>query len=263
MGNKQISMNSLSIDVSWSLFKRHAFKTTNPMGHSELEEVRKQIAAKCKGLPLALKTLAGMLRSKSEEDETIQDSGNQYFLELRSRSLFEKVPNPSQGNTEKFLMHDHVNDLAQIASSKLCISKRVLHIILPTLGSLRSLSLSHYEIKELPDDLFVKLKLLRFLDLYGTTIKMLPNSICVLYNLETLLLSSCNDIEELPLQMEKLINLRHLDIRNNSRLKIPLHLSKLKSLQVLVGAKFLLGCLRMEDLREAHNLHGSLSILEL
>ncbi|PHU03544.1 hypothetical protein BC332_28795 [Capsicum chinense] len=121
MGNKQISMNSLSIDVSWSLFKRHAFKTTNPMGHSELEEVGKQIAAKCKGLPLALKTLAGMLRSKSEEDETIQDSGNQYFLELRSRSLFEKVPNPSQGNTEKFLMHDLVNDLAQIASSKLCI----------------------------------------------------------------------------------------------------------------------------------------------
>ncbi|PHT68985.1 hypothetical protein T459_28472 [Capsicum annuum] len=44
---------------------------------------------------------------------------------------------------------------------------------------------------------------------------------------------------------------------------MPLHLSKLKSLQVLVGAKFLLGGLRMEYLGELHNLYGSLSILEL
>ncbi|KAM3201807.1 hypothetical protein P3L10_029431 [Capsicum annuum] len=66
--------------------------------------------------------------------------------------------------------------------------------------------------------------------------------------------------------MEKLINLRHPDISNTSRLKMPLHLSKLKCLQVIVGAKFLLGgsCgWRMEDLGELHNLYGSLSILVL
>ncbi|PHT28326.1 hypothetical protein CQW23_32073 [Capsicum baccatum] len=66
--------------------------------------------------------------------------------------------------------------------------------------------------------------------------------------------------------MEKLINLHHLDIINTSCLKKPLHLSKLKSLQVLVGANFLLGGRggwRMEDLGEAHYLYGSLSILEL
>ncbi|KAK6776286.1 hypothetical protein RDI58_027287 [Solanum bulbocastanum] len=47
---------------------------------------------------------------------------------------------------------------------------------------------------------------------------------------------------------------------------MPFHLSKLKSLDVLVGAKFLIsgcGSLRMEDLGELHNLYGSLSILEL
>ncbi|KAG5577362.1 hypothetical protein H5410_057496 [Solanum commersonii] len=66
--------------------------------------------------------------------------------------------------------------------------------------------------------------------------------------------------------MEKLINLRHLDISNSSLLKMSLHLSKLKCLHVLVGAKFLLGDhggLRMEDLGEVHNLYGSLSVLEL
>ncbi|XP_049379402.1 putative disease resistance protein At3g14460 [Solanum stenotomum] len=386
MANEKISMDNLSTEDSWSLFKRHAFENMDPMGHPELEEVGKQIAAKCKGLPLALKTLAGMLRSKSEveewkrilrsetwelrdkdilpalmlsyndlpahlkrcfsfcaifpkdypfrkeqvihlwianglvpkEDEIIEDSGNQYFLELRSRSLLEKVPNPSKRNIEEsFLMHDLVNDLAQIASSKLCIrleesqgshmleksrhlsysmgeggefeklttlykleqlrtfvpiyidvnyyslSKRVLYNILPRLRSLRVLSLSYYKIKELPNDLFIELKLLRFLDISQTKIKRLPDSICVLYNLETLLLSSCADLEELPLQMEKLINLRHLDISNARLLKMPLHLSKLKSLQVLVGAKFLLSGWRMEDLGEAQNLYGSVSVVEL
>ncbi|PHT35203.1 hypothetical protein CQW23_27003 [Capsicum baccatum] len=313
MRTGQISMDTLSIDDSWSLFKRHAFENMDPMEHPELEEVGKQIVAKFKGLPLALKTLA-----EQRGDERIKDLGNQYFNELRSRSLFERVPESSERDGGKFLMHDLVNDLAQIASSKLCVrleecqgshmleqsrhmsyamgkggdleklnplskseqlrtllpihiqdlyspflSKRVLHNILPSLISLRALSLSHYWIKELPDALFIKLKLLRFLDLSWTEIIKLPDSICALYNLTTLLLSSCRYLEELPLQMEKLVNLRHLDISNTFHLKMPLHLSKLKSLQVLVGAKFLLGGLRMEDLGQLHNLYGSLSILEL
>ncbi|KAG5578413.1 hypothetical protein H5410_058547 [Solanum commersonii] len=245
-------------------------------------------------------------------------SGNQYFLELRSRSLFEMVSNSSERDIEKFLMHDLVNDLAQIASSNLCIrleenkgshmleqcrhmsysigqdggfeklqslfkseqlrtllpiniqlqyqpklSKRVLHNILPRLTSLRALSLLDYKIKELPDELFVKLKLLRYLDLSKTEIKKLTDSICALYNLETLLLSGCYYLEELPLQMEKLINLHYLDISNTWCLKMPLHLSKLKSLQVLMGAKFLLSGWRMEDLGEAQNLYGSVSVVEL
>ncbi|XP_070048743.1 putative disease resistance RPP13-like protein 1 [Nicotiana tomentosiformis] len=391
MGNEQISMDTLSSDVSWSLFKRHAFDNMDPKEHPELEEVGKQIAAKCKGLPLALKTLAGLLKSKSkiekwrsilrseiwelqdksilpalmlsyndlpvhlkqcfsycaifpkdypfrkkqviqlwianglvqglQKNETIEDLGNLCFLELQSRSLFERVPNSSKINAEEFLMHDLVNDLAQIVSSKLCIrlednkgsdmlgrfrhlsysmgydgdfeklkpldkldqlrtllpinsielygpilSKRVLHNIFPRLTSLRALSLSRYAIVELPNVLFTELKLLRFLDLSWTNIKQLPDSICVLYNLETLLLSSCEFLEELPQQMEKLINLSHLDISDTPRLKTLLHPSKLKSIRVLLGAKFLLGDRsgwRLEDLGELHNLYGSLSILEL
>ncbi|WMV56194.1 hypothetical protein MTR67_049579 [Solanum verrucosum] len=383
MGCGAIYVGILSSEDSWALFKRHSLENRDPEEHPEFEEVGKQIADKCKGLPLALKALAGVLRCKPEVDEwrdilrseiwelpsclngilpalmlsyndlpahlkqcfaycaiypkdyqfckdqvihlwiangLVQQfhSGNQYFLELRSRSLFEMVSESSEWNSEKFLMHDLVNDLAQIASSNLCIrleenkgshmleqcrhmsysigedgefeklkslfkiraaeditfnqypvplqknlSKRVQHNILPRLTSLRALSLSHYDIVELPNDLFIKLKLLRFLDISETKINKLPDSICGLYNLKTLLLSSCADLEELPLQMEKLINLRHLDISNTSLLKMPLHLSKLKSLQVLMGAKFLLGGWRMEDLGEAQNLYGSVSVVEL
>uniref|UniRef100_M0ZTE2 Disease resistance protein R3a n=1 Tax=Solanum tuberosum TaxID=4113 RepID=M0ZTE2_SOLTU len=349
MGSGAITVGTLSDEISWDLFKRHSLENRDPKEHPELEEIGKQIADKCKGLPLALKALAGVLRCKSEQcfaycaiypkdyqfwkDQIIHlwianglvqqlQSGNQYFLELRSRSLFERVPE-SEWRQEVFLMHDLVNDLAQIASSNLCIrleenkglhileqcrhmsysigkdgdfeklkslfkseqlrtllpmdlqrpdygrsklSKRVLHNILPRLTSLRALSLSCYQIVELPDALFIKLKLLRFLDLSGTLIKKLPDSICTLYNLETLLLSFCVDLEELPLQMEKLINLRHLDILDTCRLKMPLHLSKMKSLHGLVGAKFLVGGpggLRMEDLGEVHNLYESLSVVEL
>ncbi|KAH0777883.1 hypothetical protein KY290_009294 [Solanum tuberosum] len=400
MGRGAINVGTLSSEVSWALFKRHSLENRDPEEHPEFEEIGRKIADKCKGLPLALKALAGILRCKSEVDEwrdilrseiwelpscfngilpalmlsyndlpahlkqcfaycaiypkdspfckdqvihlwiangLVQQfrSGNQYFLELKSRSLFEMVPAYSERHLEQFLMHDLVNDLAQIASSKLCIrleenegshmleqsqhmsyymgtegefeklkplskseqlrtllpvmgwkrtkdlnifnsfqlSKRVLHNILTRLTSLRALSLSGYAFVELPDDLFIKLKLLRFLDLSSTKIKKLPDSICVLYNLETLLLSYCNYLVELPLQMEKLINLRHLDISYSSQLIHLRHLdisynslSKLKSLHVLVGAKFLLGGpggLSMEDLGEVHNLYGSLSILEL
>ncbi|KAM3302838.1 hypothetical protein P3S67_013868 [Capsicum chacoense] len=379
MGSWAINVGILSSEASWALFKRHSLENRDPpKEHLELEEVGKQIADKCKGLPLALKALAGSLRCKSEMDEwtdvlrsemwdsndilpalmlsynelpahlkqcfafcaiypkdyhfckeqvihlwiasgLVQQlhSGNQYFNELGSRLLFERVPKSSERDGGKFVMHDLVNDLAQIASSKLCVrleecqgshmleqsrhmsysmgiggdfeklkplskseqlrtllpiniqglccpklSKRVLYNILPSLRSLRALSLSGYGIVEMPNDLFIKLKLLRFLDLSWTKITKLPDSICALYNLETLLPSSCDDLEELSLQMEKLINLRHLDISNTSRLKMPLHLSKLKSLQVIVGAKFVLGGWRMEELGQLHNLYRSLSILE-
>nr|AAT66781.1 Putative disease resistance protein, identical [Solanum demissum] len=359
MGSGAINVGTLSSEVSWALFKRHSLENRDPEEHPELEEVGKQISHKCKGLPLALKALAGILRSKFEslmlsyndlpphlkrcfafcaiypkdylfcKEQVIQlwvanglvqqlHSANQYFLELRSRSLFERVRKSSEWTSRDFLMHDLVNDLAQIASSNRCIrleenqgshmleqtrhlsysmgdgdfgklktlnkleqlrtllpinilrrrchlSKRVLHDILPRLTSLRALSLSHYKNEELPNDLFIKLKHLRFLDFSWTKIKKLPDSICVLYNLETLLLSHCTYLKKLPLHMEKLINLRHLDI-SEGRLETLPHPSKLKSLHMLVGAKFLLtgrGGLRMEDLGELHNLYGSLSILEL
>ncbi|KAK6776380.1 hypothetical protein RDI58_027381 [Solanum bulbocastanum] len=287
MGSRAINVGTLSSEVSWDLFKRHSLENRDLEEHPNFEEVGRKIADKCKGLPFSSKDTCW-------------------------------VPE-SEWKPEGFLMHDLVNDLARIASSKLCIrleenkgshmleqswhmsysmgeggdfeqlkplyklhqlttlllidtdyspplTKRVLHNILPRLTSLRALSLSNNWIVELPDVLFIKLKLLRFLDLSRVLIEKLPDSICVLYNLETLLLSHCSSLKELPLQMEKLINLRHLDVSNTFSLKMLLHLSKLKSLQLLLGAKLLLGGhggLRMEDLGELHNLYGSLSILEL
>ncbi|XVF69634.1 hypothetical protein PTKIN_Ptkin11bG0097400 [Pterospermum kingtungense] len=83
----------------------------------------------------------------------------------------------------------------------------VYHDLLPTLKYLR-LSLSRYDnIEELPSSIG-ELKLLRHLDLSCTAIERLPESICALYNLLTLLLADCGSLNLLPSQMGKRGTLR-------------------------------------------------------
>ncbi|XP_040362581.1 putative disease resistance RPP13-like protein 1 [Rosa chinensis] len=66
----------ISEEESWLLFEKHAFKSRGVTGHSQLEEIGRQIVRKCNGLPLAIKSLGGLLCSKlfSEEWESILDS---------------------------------------------------------------------------------------------------------------------------------------------------------------------------------------------
>uniref|UniRef100_M1CM53 Disease resistance protein R3a n=1 Tax=Solanum tuberosum TaxID=4113 RepID=M1CM53_SOLTU len=63
MDDEKISMDILSSEVSWSLFRRHAFETIDPKKHPELEVVGKEIATKCNGLPLVLKHVTLQIRS--------------------------------------------------------------------------------------------------------------------------------------------------------------------------------------------------------
>ncbi|OAY40447.1 hypothetical protein MANES_09G023000v8 [Manihot esculenta] len=73
---------------------------------------------------------------------------------------------------------------------------------------LRMLDLAHSKL-EISLDWIGALKHLRYLRLYGNSgIKKLPNSICKLHNLQTLVLS--DSIEELPSDIRYLINLRFL-----------------------------------------------------
>ncbi|CAL5444299.1 unnamed protein product [Camellia sinensis] len=62
-------LQQLSDEDCWKLFAKHAFEKGDCGAHPNLERIGKEIVKKCKGLPLATKTLAGLLRSKRDVED--------------------------------------------------------------------------------------------------------------------------------------------------------------------------------------------------
>ncbi|EOX96600.1 Cc-nbs-lrr resistance protein, putative isoform 1 [Theobroma cacao] len=67
--NEAYHLKELSDDACLSLFTWHALRAGNFDGHPNLKVVGEQIVRKCKGLPLAAKTLGGLLRTKVTQEE--------------------------------------------------------------------------------------------------------------------------------------------------------------------------------------------------
>ncbi|KAH1217435.1 putative disease resistance RPP13-like protein 1 [Glycine max] len=385
--NKVHHLNQLQEDHCWQVFGKHAFQDDNSLLNPELKEIGIKIVEKCKGLPLALKTIGSLLHTKSsvsewgsvltskiwdlpkEDSEIIpalllsynylpshlkrcfaycslfpkdykfdkehlillwmaenflhclnqsqspEEVGEQYFDDLLSRSFFQQ----SSRFPTCFVMHDLLNDLAKYVCGDICFRLGVdrakstpkttrhfsvainhvqyfdgfgasydtkrLRTFMPTSGGmnflcgwhcnmsihefsrfkfLHVLSLSYCSgLTDVPDSVD-DLKHLRSLDLSGTRIKKLPDSICSLYNLQILKVGFCRNLEELPYNLHKLINLRHLEFIGTKVRKVPMHLGKLKNLHVWmswfdVGNSSEFSIQMLGEL----NLHGSLSIGEL
>ncbi|XP_021800311.1 putative disease resistance RPP13-like protein 1 [Prunus avium] len=404
-------LEPLSHEDCWLLLAKHAFGNESSSAHPSLEEIGKQIARKCNGLPLAAQTLGGVLRCKidseawnrvlnnniwelpyeksdilpalglsyhylpaklkrcfvycsifpkdysfkiedvvflwmgeglipqAENGERMEEVAKEYFDELLSRSLFQKSWKSS------FTMHDLINDLGVFMSkgvsyrlegreshevervrylsyvrgefdialkfeplngakclrtflptslnpyrfyNRYYVSKKVLQDLVPSLRCLQVLSLSQYQnVTELPDTI-ENLIHLHYLDLSHTAIRRLPGVLCNLYNLQTLLLSDCSFLVELPADMRKLINLQklmlagcksltklpvdmrelsnlhHLDVNETKIAEMPVEMGRLKSLRTLtafvVGKSYGSG---IGELRELKHLGGKLSILKL
>ncbi|GKV30483.1 hypothetical protein SLEP1_g39286 [Rubroshorea leprosula] len=66
MGCELFEVGQLSEEEGWSLFSEIAFFGRSSDDRRNLEEIGRKIANKCKGLPLALKTLGGLLRLKKD-----------------------------------------------------------------------------------------------------------------------------------------------------------------------------------------------------
>ena len=64
-----VSLEKLSDEECWSLFEKHAFINGKAGEFPILEDIGKQIVQKCKGLPLAAKTLGGLLHCKQDPKE--------------------------------------------------------------------------------------------------------------------------------------------------------------------------------------------------
>ncbi|XP_020967847.1 putative disease resistance RPP13-like protein 1 isoform X1 [Arachis ipaensis] len=382
--NLHYRLSLLLEEDCWSVFLKHSSISTNSKQYTTLEPIGRKIVEKCKGLPLAVKTLGGLLRNKyyegdwenileseiwelSEDDSKIvpalrvsyhylpshlkrcfvycslypedyefdkdelillwmtedllQAKGNNrlenigcaYFDELVARSFFQ----PSSTNKRLFVMHDLIHDLAIFIAGKFhfhlnewenlhMIDSKTRHLLVTEYkGSfhlfqeaynravhmrtfldlsvfdcfqsidiesnpwllrqrLRVLSFYSFTIESLPDSIG-ELIHLRYLNLSRTPIVALSESICKLYNLQTLKLRNCTKLEMLPSCMHDLVNLRHLDIRGASCLKeMPKRMSKLKHLNFL--SYYIVGAQEENGIRELgslDNLHGSFCISKL
>ncbi|KAK8330030.1 hypothetical protein V6Z11_A11G366300 [Gossypium hirsutum] len=311
---KAFFLDKLPHDDCLSILTQHALNAINFSGHLQLKEVGEKIVisllrtAKDHGeweriyeseiwdlledhyhhLPSHLKrcfAYCSLLPKdyEFEEEEMIllwraEDLGNQYFQDLVSRSFFQI----SNKDKSRFVMHDLINDLAQLVAGEICsklegdkkqneyetvkkfevfdkanslrtflpfvfpsyyqefyITNVMLVDLLPRLGYLRVLSLCGYHITELPDVL-EKLKQLHYLKFSYTKIKCLPDSLCTLYHLETLLLKSCYKLQKLPSKMENVVNLQYLDISGASLIeRMPVGIGSLINLQRL--SDFIIG----------------------
>ncbi|KAK2386093.1 putative disease resistance RPP13 protein [Trifolium repens] len=145
------------------------------------------------------------------------------------------------------------------------ISNNVQRDLFSRLICLRMLSFTGYGLSELVDEIG-NLKLLRYLDLSYTNIKSLPDTICMLYNLQTLLLEGCCKLTELPSNFSKLINLRHLELPFDGSgrpciKKLPKNIGKLNKLQsfpfIMVEEQ---NEYVLKELEKLNHLHGRIDI---
>ncbi|XP_077215819.1 putative disease resistance protein RGA3 [Tasmannia lanceolata] len=142
------------------------------------------------------------------------------------------------------------------------LTKQVADDLFLKLRCLRVLDLCDSCVRDLPDSIG-ELKYLRYLDLCNTDIATLPESIGRLYNLQTLKLRYCEKLAALPKSTSNLINLRHLALEG-CEISTPPELGKIISLQTLsifvVGKES--GC-GIRELKNLTELRGNIHISNL
>ncbi|KAK6933927.1 Rx, N-terminal, partial [Dillenia turbinata] len=135
----------------------------------------------------------------------------------------------------------------------------LLHDLLPQLRYLRVLSLNSLRIDVLSSSAG-DLKHLRYLNLSYACFEFLPESLCYLYFLQSLILRGCAALLQLPLRLKDLANLRYLDISHTTSLiELPPHVLDLKFFRKLT--KFVVGkTLGSWGTKKVHTLPGGLEI---
>ncbi|XP_021765678.1 putative disease resistance protein RGA3 [Chenopodium quinoa] len=203
----------------------------------------------------------GFIISKNNEDQSLEDLADEYFLILLQRCFFQDIKRDEWGNISSCKMHDFMHDLAQEVAGVNCkvavlgesnSNKAICHLSAYRLTSEWKipswmLELKHLRTFLLPEqfkdgsafsksicqELISGFGCLRVLDLHNLGIRNLPSSIGKLVHLRYLNLSR-TPIGELPDSITKLQNLQTLNLSNCLSLpSLPIHMGLLKNLRSL------------------------------
>uniref|UniRef100_A0A7N2M1P1 Uncharacterized protein n=1 Tax=Quercus lobata TaxID=97700 RepID=A0A7N2M1P1_QUELO len=230
------NLDGLSQKDCLSLFVKLAFKEGEEEQYPNLLEIGKEIVKKCRGVPLAVNTIACLLYSKVDEHEWIsirdneiwhlnqKESGilpalqlsyNQLPFHLKPCFAYCSIfPKDFVFNNLLLIQFWMAHGILQSPKDENLDSEDVGNLYIKELLSrsffqdveqenilfkyLRVLDLKNSSFEVLPSSIG-SLKHLRYLDLsYNLIIKELPNSICKLHSLQTLLLENCHNLERLP-----------------------------------------------------------------
>ncbi|XP_050260788.1 disease resistance protein RGA2-like [Quercus robur] len=128
------------------------------------------------------------------------------------------------------------------------IKESTLEKLISSFRYLRALDLHGLNMKMLPDTIGTLMHL-KYLDLSSNDIEVLPSSITKLVNLQTLKLCLCKKLRELPVDIQKMVSLKHLDVsskdfNSNDIEALPSSIAKLVNLQTLKLCK----CRKLREL---------------
>ncbi|KAH7513295.1 hypothetical protein FEM48_Zijuj12G0185000 [Ziziphus jujuba var. spinosa] len=245
----------LNENESWELFCKKVFRGESCP--SNLEELGKQIVRCCKGLPLSIIVLGGILALKEKSyftwskwlcrDNLIQDKtqcAQQKFLVVHSNPKHSLTNKPRRVSilceTSQFLSLDHWDPSCArsllLFNSQLNFDTNHWRWIYKGFKLIRALYLKKL-VSSIPKQLG-KLIHLRYLMIDGDKydrLNAIPASICKLPFLQTIDIKFCV-INWLPKDIWRMKQLRHLKISKGIRLPVPritMYESTLSNLQVL------------------------------